>query len=1115
MPIKGLKGGIGTKALGYGLGGAVEATDPEFNQTVLLLHGDGTEGAGDTSALGDPNYKAFIDNSTSAHNFVVSGDAYGNDFSPYYYADGYWSIESNTSSMVEIDGSSFPALGTDDFTIEAWVYFNDGASNTWYDTRPSGVQGAYPSVRVGTNAFRYYVNSADQITGDAKSPNTWYHVAIVRSSGSTKLYVNGTQEGSTYSDSNNYLSATDRPRLGNRNGTGFNGYLSNLRVVKGTAIYTSNFTAPTAPLTAVTNTELLICQSNRFLDNSSSSHSLSITGTPKVSTNTPFTVTKTANVGSGFFDGDDSILASAGATLALGSGDFTLECWAYCTSANDDAIYDGRTSNLAATGLTLTGYSSTVIRTFNSAVRLSGTVPNYLNQWTHIAVTRSGSTTRLFVNGKQVDTETDSQNYSDESCSIGARHYGGVPNYTADFRIVKGTAVYTSDFTPPTSSLSAITNTNVLICQYSGAVRNVGFDDESKYNHRLVRSGDVHLGTFSPYSLEDRYWSTYFKGSGAYQTFPNSSAFAFGTGAFTIEFWFNGPLNDDTFILSGRAAIGTLHITFGGYGGSTAGSLRYVGSSTITTGTDLISDNSWHHVAIERDGSNNVVLYIDGVSKGTGTDTTNYTTTSGTWYFPCNDSGQGNQPTGYFSNLRIVKGSNVYGGAFSPPSSPLTAVTNTQLLIQQSNRFVDNSTNAIAITTSGDPRIQPFSPFTPTRSYSKNAVGGSMYVDGNGDYIYAEGNGFKPFKILSSSEFSIEFWYYRLVAGSVDIVISGDSLDEFQIGIDASNDFDVFMFGSRLVSSPTFPLASNPHYTNQWHHFVMTRESHDTKIRTFINGELVSITAANTGDSDFDDLVIGHQGKGTNHPSNGYIAGVKFSNSGVPSAYQTTETSTGTQVFTPPTAPVTADTDTQLLTNFTNAGIIDHTMKNNLETEGGVKISTIQKKFGTGSIFFPSSPSAGDQIEIPYQPYHQLGTGPFTVEFFVYLTSTDGTQGFLGNDSAGWYFQIYAGELEFAQGSSAVIERAWSHSINQWYHLAVTRDSSNDIRIFVDGTQQGAVVNSTTDFNHASNGLQIGGIGPTFNRFFQGGYMDEIRIIKGAAKYTANFTSPTEAFANR
>ena len=92
MPVKSLKGGIGVRPLGFGLGvAAEEATDPNFNQTVLLLHADGSEGEGNTPNLGDPNYKAFRDNSTSTRGIVVNGDAYGNDFSPYYYANGYWS----------------------------------------------------------------------------------------------------------------------------------------------------------------------------------------------------------------------------------------------------------------------------------------------------------------------------------------------------------------------------------------------------------------------------------------------------------------------------------------------------------------------------------------------------------------------------------------------------------------------------------------------------------------------------------------------------------------------------------------------------------------------------------------------------------------------------------------------------------------------------------------------------------------------------------------------------------------------------------------------------------------------------------------------------------------
>ena len=91
------------------------------------------------------------------------------------------------------------------------------------------------------------------------------------------------------------------------------GYISNLRFIKGTAKYqatsgASNFTVPTSPLTDESVTSC--CQSNRFMDNSTTGHTLTTSGAPKVSTNTPFTQSKTANVGSGFFDGDTTSTVS-------------------------------------------------------------------------------------------------------------------------------------------------------------------------------------------------------------------------------------------------------------------------------------------------------------------------------------------------------------------------------------------------------------------------------------------------------------------------------------------------------------------------------------------------------------------------------------------------------------------------------------------------------------------------------------------------------------------------------------------------------------------------------------------------------------------------------------
>ena len=68
----------------------------------------------------------------------------------------------------------------------------------------------------------------------------------------------------------------------------FKGFLSDVRLVKGTAIYTTNFTPPTEKLTAVTGTSLLTCQSNRFIDNSTNAYTITVNGNPKVSAFNPF-----------------------------------------------------------------------------------------------------------------------------------------------------------------------------------------------------------------------------------------------------------------------------------------------------------------------------------------------------------------------------------------------------------------------------------------------------------------------------------------------------------------------------------------------------------------------------------------------------------------------------------------------------------------------------------------------------------------------------------------------------------------------------------------------------------------------------------------------------------
>jgi hypothetical protein len=319
---------------------------------------------------------------------------------------------------------------------------------------------------------------------------------------------------------------------------------------------------------------------------------------------------------------------------------------------------------------------------------------------------------------------------------------GGGVGYTgsagAGYTGSAGTVGYTGSASTTvgyTGSASTVTGyTGSASGGYTGSAGSVGY------------TGSSGSGSSSSTVTPAFNFSSQFNGS-SYFSVPNSSAFAFGTGAFTIEFWINAPSNNDKFILGGRSAVGTMHITTGGYS-STAGSFRYNGSSTITTGSTLITDNSWHHCAVVRDGSNNITLYIDGVSRGTGTDTTNYTTTTGTWYVGVHDTTfNSNYLTGFISNLRIVKGTAVYTSAFTPPTSPLSAITNTTLLTCTAITPSDISSYNAVITNSGVGSTATLSPFTSTTvsipTQSLTAVRQQFVGDGS-TTTFAVAGGYTP-----------------------------------------------------------------------------------------------------------------------------------------------------------------------------------------------------------------------------------------------------------------------------------------------------------------------------------------------------------------------------------
>jgi hypothetical protein len=205
--------------------------------TQLLLNGTNA-GIFDNTAFADLETVGNTQISTS----VVK---YGTG-SIYFDGAGDWLIVNSPN------GANDYAFGSGDFTLEMWIYPTDITSVMLYDSRPNSSVGVYPTLYINSSSsITYYTNGSDRISGASAVINTWQHIALVRASGTTKLYINGTQSGSTYTDANTYLNGASRPIIGVDGGNtslqNYAGYIDDLRITKGVARYTANFTPPAGP----------------------------------------------------------------------------------------------------------------------------------------------------------------------------------------------------------------------------------------------------------------------------------------------------------------------------------------------------------------------------------------------------------------------------------------------------------------------------------------------------------------------------------------------------------------------------------------------------------------------------------------------------------------------------------------------------------------------------------------------------------------------------------------------------------------------------------------------------------------------------------------------------
>lgn len=665
--------------------------------------------------------------------------------------------------------------------------------------------------------------------------------------------------------------------------------------------------------------------------------------------------------------------------------------------------------------------------------------------------------------------------------------------------------------------LNGDTGTNL-----ANAATNNTFLDSSSNNFTVTRTGTTTQGSFTPFSQTG--WSNYLPGGAGQVSFTSNAVFGYGTGDFTWEMWFNPSSTPNGLYLLDHGAGNAGTISFNGsrlvYYNATTGT----GSSLYTTGFgNSFSLGTWYHVAAVR-RSGVTYLYLDGTLTTSASDTNNYPTA----VCLVGQYGGGNLGfVGYISNVRLVKGVGVYTGNFTPPTSALAATQSAgtnisaitagqvSLLTCQSNRFIDNSGNSLAAGIISTPTVQAFSPFAPSGAYSASANGGAAYLDGSGNYLSVANNAALNITSGSTDSYVCDFWVnWSTVAANMSIVDNGGlnnvSFANWSVTLNASSQITL-NWGSSAAPGSTIgilPTSIVP-VTGQWYHIAFVKTNADWAL--FVNGtRATNYSGLNTAaKSSSTALYIGY-GIATSAAGNafkGYISNLRIYKGATADApYSATSTT-----ITVPTSPVTAITNTQLLTNFTNGGIVDAHSTSVVGTVGDAKISTVIKKFGSTSMAFDGS---GDYLRIKYNPIYEMVTGDFTIECWVYRNVIGAEHNILctrpGASATGWNLRINSSNtLQFYFTGGTSVSSTGTIPATTWTHIAFTK-SGNNGRLFINGTIDGSTASMGTGTVSGVD-LRIG-VDNSDAAGYMNGYIDDLRITKGFARYTANFTAPTSTF---
>jgi len=419
--------------------------------------------------------------------------------------DGAVSFD-GSGDYLSVGASADFEFGSGDFTVEAFVNpTTTSTSNMVFASGNGGVNGQwYIWGNGGVWLFGTYISTipGNRITGSSIVTNTWTHLAVVKSGNDFKLYVNGTQSGSTYTGSGDYGPSGYDLNIGRQgtSGNDFTGFISNVRVIKGTALYTENFTPPSAPITDVTNTKLLCCQSNTSAGAAAVSPNLGGVNDGTVwseSLSNQNTLYNTSSVGNGVdgFDGDTSTYVMDWDGVFNTNADYRVELIlptpiSYSTSVRAYTIFGGGSpySNdfFVDTG---SGYGSAIDHVSNSWVTLAS---------------GSGTLHKIKSTGVQNGTgwsaiEIDGVILVDPVLRKGDAAATNFNPFTTDINAVRGQETGYATLNPLAKSTDAtLSNGNLTFATtgtatYSNSVSTIGVSTGKWYYEFTTNSGPDHF----------------------------------------------------------------------------------------------------------------------------------------------------------------------------------------------------------------------------------------------------------------------------------------------------------------------------------------------------------------------------------------------------------------------------------------------------------------------------------------------------------------------------------------------------------------------------------------------------------------------------------------------